>query len=179
MEEFTGRIEISRSAAEVFAFLSDIRNMPRYLPTVRKVGPMGPDKVAVEGEADGHAYRDEGWLTVEAEARRMRWGTDGRSDYGGELEVRDAAGGAGRSEVEVRLHVTPKPGTAHRLQDQSGSVGHGMRLALDRALGSIKAACEEPGSGAGAAAEKDTTRSAEDLPDSRMFGSSATLNPDI
>lgn len=175
MDEFTGRIEVARSPAEVFAFLSDIRNMPRYLPTVRKVGPLGPDRVAVEGEAEGHAYHDEGWLRVEAEAHRMRWGTEAGSDYHGELSV--ARLGNGHAEVAVRLHHAPQGAQARRMQQRSGSTDHDMRKALERALGAIKAACED--ASAGEAAEKDTTRSADDIPDSRAFGSSATLNPDI
>jgi hypothetical protein len=173
MEEFTGRIAIDRTPAEVFAFLADIRNMPHYLPTVRRVEPLGPDRVAVEGEANGHAYRDEGWMRMEAETRRMRWGTDGEGQYGGELVVH-AVGG--RAEVELRLGLAPDRPLARRMEEQHGQFGHGMRLAMERTLGSIKAACEQ---GAGAAAEKDTTRSADDLPDSRAFGNSATLNPDI
>jgi uncharacterized protein YndB with AHSA1/START domain len=173
MEEYTGRIAIDRTPAEVFAFLADIRQMPRYLPTVRQVEPAGTDRVVVAGEVDGHAYRDEGWLRMDGPARRMRWGTGDGGDYRGELVVHDVGG---RAEVEVRLTLSPQPALARRLQEQHGQVGHGMRVALERALGSIKAACEQ---GAGAAAAKDTTRSADDLPDSRPFGSSATLNPDI
>jgi hypothetical protein len=174
MDEYTGRIAIDRSPAEVFAFLADIRTMPRYLPTVRRVEPLGPDRVAVEGEAEGHAYRDEGWIRMEAETRRIRWGTSGGGDYHGELLVHEVGG---RAEVEVRLTLSPQPAMARRMQEQHGSLGHGMRVALERTLGSIKAACEQ--GGAGAAAAKDTTRSADDLPDSRAFGQSATLNPDI
>lgn len=175
MDEYTGRIAIDRSPAEVFGFLADIRNMPTYVPTVRHVGPLGPDRVAVEGEADGHAYHDEGWLETEAEAKRMRWGSQGTSDYHGELQVHGAPGGG--AQVELRLTVAADRPMARRMQEQHGSLGHGMRVALERCLGSIKAACEQ--GGAAAAAEKDTTRSADDLPDSRPFGSSATLNPDI
>jgi len=173
MREFTGRIEIERPAAEVFAFLSDSRNMPRYLPTVRKVVPRGPERVEVQGEAAGHAYQDEGWLKVDPGARRMRWGAGDGTDYQGALEVRDLAG---RAELEVHLHLEPGPGRARHLQEQAGNVDHAVRLALERALGAIKASCEEGGM---EPANKDTTRSADDLPDSRPFGSSATLNPDI
>ncbi|MBX9700768.1 MAG: SRPBCC family protein [Acetobacteraceae bacterium] len=164
MDDFTARIAIDRSAAEVFGFLADIRNMPRYLPTVTRVGPLGQDRVAVEGEAHGHAYHDEGWLKMEAEAHRMRWGTHADTDYHGELAVREVGG---RAEVEVRLH--------HARRGSDGA-GRDIEGALERALGSIKQACEAH---AGAAAAKDTTRSADDLPDSRPFGQSATLNPDI
>ena len=61
--------------------------------------------------------------------------------------------------------------------EEHGSLGpHGMRAALQRCLGAIKAGLRGRG---GAAAAKDTTRSADDLPDSRALGDSATLNPDI
>lgn len=173
MDEVTGRIEIQRSPAEVFAFLADTRNMPRYLPTVRHVVPQGDGRVAVEGETDGHPYRDEGWFQAEPETRRLRWGTGDGSRYRGELEVRERAG---RAELALRLHLAPHGGHARRLQDGAGSIGHGARLAVERCLGSIKAACEEGGM---EPAGKDTTRSADDIRDSRPFGSSATLNPDI
>jgi len=82
--------------------------------------------------------------------------------------------------VEVRLHSAPEGRTARRMQERSGSVDHDMRKALEQVLGAIKAACEgaaRPAVATGMA--KDTTRSADDLPDSRPFGGSATLNPDI
>ncbi|MCB4823792.1 SRPBCC family protein [Roseicella aerolata] len=177
MGEYTGRIEIARPPAEVFAFLSDIRNMPSYLPTVTHVGPQGHhddhDDVAVEGEAEGKPYRNDGWMKAEPEARRMRWGSHSLQDYEGMLEVKDASGGAA---VELRLSLTPKPEVAERLQREHGNVDHGMRLALERTLGSIKACCEQGGMEAGG---RDTPRGADDLADSRPFGSSATLNPDI
>jgi hypothetical protein len=172
MGEYIGRIEIARPPAEVFAFLSDLGNMPRYLPTVTHVGPRGQhdghDDVTVEGEADGHAYHNDGWIKAEPEAQRMRWGSHTMQDYGGALEVKAAAGG---SAVELRLSLVPKPEVAQRLQAEHGSVDHGMRLAVERTLGSIKACCEQGGA--------DPASGADDLPDSRPFGSSATLNPDI
>jgi hypothetical protein len=177
MGEYTGRIEIGRPPAEVFAFLADVRNMPRYLPTVTHVGPQGHhddhDDVAVEGEAEGKQYRNDGWVKAEPESRRMTWGSHSLQDYHGALEVKDASSGCA---VELRLSLTPKPEVAQRLQKEHGNVDHGMRLAVERTLGSIKACCEQGGMDP---ANKDTTRSADDLQDSRPFGSSATLNPDI
>jgi len=177
MEEFTGRIEVERSPAEVFAFLADSGNMPTYLPTVRRVETKGDNRVAIEGEAEGHAYRDQGWLEVDRAARRMRWGSGDGHDYHGALSVGEVGG---RAVVEVRLHSAPEGRTARRMQERSGSVDHDMRKALEQVLGAIKAACEgaaRPAVATGMA--KDTTRSADDLPDSRPFGGSATLNPDI
>ncbi|MBL6081031.1 SRPBCC family protein [Belnapia sp. T18] len=171
MGEFTGRIRIDRPAAEVFAFLSDPTAMPRYLETVQRVEQQGPGRIAMEGESHGHAYRDEGWIQVEAEARRMRWGSDSLKDYGGEMVVTEAEGGA---EVSIRLSIVPEPKVAERMERESGAVDHAMRIAMERTLGAIKAACEGGGDPA-----PDGSRGGDNLPDSRPFGSSATLNPDI
>ena len=171
MGEFTGRIRIDRPASEVFAFLSDPTAMPRYLQTVRHVEQRGPGRIAMEGESHGHQYRDEGWIKVEPEARRMRWGSDHLKDYGGEMMVTEAEGG---SEVAIRLSIVPEPKVAERMEQESGAVDHAMRKAMERTLGAIKAACEGSGEAApGASGGRD------DLPESRPFGSSATLNPDI
>ncbi|MBV1797194.1 SRPBCC family protein [Siccirubricoccus sp. G192] len=177
MGDYTGRIEIGRPAQEVFASLADIRNMPRYLPSVRHVRQEGQaqDRVVMEGEADGRGWRAEGWLRMDAETRRMEWGADDPPGYRGALRVEH--GPRDRSEVHLQLHLTPGPEVARRMQAHHGNVDHAMRVAMERTLGSIKACCE--GAPGEAAADKDTTRSADDLPDSRPFGSSATLNPDI
>jgi uncharacterized membrane protein len=167
MGEYRGEIAIDRPAAEVFAFLADIRNMPRYLPTVRKAAPRDDGKVAMEGEAGGHAYQDEGWLKVDAHALRMQWGSASKPDYGGSIEVREAGAGA---EVALSLSLTPEPAVATRMQQESGSVGHAMRRAMERTLDAIKGACETPA---------EAPARADDLSESRPFGSSATLNPDI
>jgi uncharacterized protein YndB with AHSA1/START domain len=171
MGEFTGKIRIDRPASEVFAFLSDPTAMPRYLETVRHVEQQGPGRIAMEGEAHGHQYRDEGWIRVEPEARRMRWGSDRLKDYGGEMMVTEAGSGA---EVAIRLSIVPEPQVAERMERESGAVDHAMRLSMERTLGAIKAACEGLGEPA-----QDAGRSDNDLPESRPFGSSATLNPDI
>lgn len=178
MGDYTGRIEVNRPAAEVFAFLADIRNMPRYLPTVQHAGSQGPGQVAIEGESDGHHYHSTGSFRADPEARRLSWDSDSRLDYRGELQVHDTGGGGDRCEVELRLHLAPESEGLKRIEEKGGSPEEVMRQALDRTLAGIRSACEA-GTGAGGGADKDTTRSADDLPDSRMFGSSATMNPDI
>ena len=167
MGEYRGEISINRPAAEVFDFLSDIRNMPRYLPTVRKAAPSGEGKVAMQGEANGHPYHDEGWLKCDTGALRMQWGSDSKPDYGGEIAVQEAGSGA---KVSLSMSLTAAPEVAARMQRDSGSVDHAMRQAMTRTLDAIKTACETPA---------EAPPRADDLPDSRPFGSSATLNPDI
>lgn len=167
MGEYRGEIAIDRPAAEVFDFLSDVGNMPRYLPTVRKAAPSGDGKVTMQGEANGHPYQDEGWLKRDTGALRMQWGSDSKPDYGGTIEVLEAGSGA---RVALSMSLTPDPQVAARMQRDSGSVDHAMRQAMERTLEAIKGACETPA---------EAPPRADDLADSRPFGSSATLNPDI
>jgi len=174
MGEYTGRIEIARPPGEVFAFLSDLRNMPHYLPTVSHVGRLGHHDdhadVAVEGEAGGHHYHNDGWMKAEPETHRMSWGSHTLADYHGMLAV--TASGAG-SIVDLNLTITTRPAVAERMRAEHGSVDRGMRLSLERTLASIKACCEMP------PVARDAANDDTDLHDSRPFGSSATPGPEI
>ena len=202
MGDYTSRIDIGRPAEEVFAFVSDIRNMPRYLPTVRGAAPQQGERVMVEGEANGRAYRSDGWFKVDPAARSMSWGSDGETDYHGEMRV---AGADGRARVELRVHLNPRPDLERNLQAQTGDAGASVQEGLDAALRSIKAECEGTGgkqptsaddgrgtAAATATAGDETTgatprfsgpeaKPGDDamLRDSRPFGHSATMNPDL
>lgn len=171
MAEYSGSIEIEHPASEVFAFLADPQHMVHYLPTVRQVAVHGQEnglrRLQVAGEVEGHAYHDAGWLRAESTTRRLDWGSDSRGDYRGRLEVRETPAG---TEVAVILASTPTGAAAERLQREAGSVEHGMRLALERVLGRIKAACE---AGLGSLAKAD------DDARSRVFGAATKLNPEI
>ena len=57
MGEQPARIEIDRDPQEVFEFHPDPMNMPRYLPTVGDVVPLGEGQVLMRGEAHGHRLR--------------------------------------------------------------------------------------------------------------------------
>lgn len=200
MGEFASRIEIDRPAAEVFAFVADIRNMPAYLPTVRGADAQGEGRVVVEGEANGIPYRSDGWFRADASARRMEWGSDGENDYRGELLVEEAGGGQ-RARIELRLHLTPRPELERRLTAQTGSADSSVQEGIDAALASIKAHCEGTGGKHRTTAEHAQPGQAPDdapkgaveprsggregkpdddrmLRDSRGFGRSGTMNPD-
>jgi uncharacterized membrane protein len=105
MPDFSRSIDISASADKVFAFVSDVSNMPRYVPTMREAKEDGHGKVHVEGAADGRNYSNDGHIFVDADRRLMRWGS-GESAYRGELVVSDAPGGA---HVAISLHFHDAP----------------------------------------------------------------------
>jgi uncharacterized membrane protein len=164
MGDYLGRLMINRPAAAVFGFLADTANMPHYLPTVRQVSAKGGNRLLLQGEADGHPWQAEGWLEVEPQHRRMRWGSEAPAEYRGELHV---AGGDDHAEVELRLHLQPLPEVAQRMAQQAGSVEAGLRQAVEHTLEAIRQALEG----------SPQHRLAE--PTSRLYGHTATMNTDL
>jgi uncharacterized protein YndB with AHSA1/START domain len=164
MGDYRGRVSINRPAREVFAFLADTANMPRYMPTVRQATPQGGNRLLLEGEAEGKPWRSEGWMEVEPQQRRMRWGAEDPPRYHGEIQV---SGEGEHSEVELRLHLNPKPEVAERMQRHDGDVDAGLRHALQRTLEAIRQVLDSGGG----------HRPAE--PSSRLYGRSATMNTDL
>jgi len=164
MGDYTGRIDIHRPAEEAFAFLADIGNMPRYLPSVRQARAEGGDRIVLDGEAEGRAWQAEGWMDVDPERQQMRWGSDALVYYKGELQV---TGQGDRCQVELRLHLVPLPHIAARMVEKSGSVEAGLKHALERTLESIRQAVEGSGPMRG-----------KQQPGAKLFGRGAMMKPE-
>lgn len=110
MQEYEQTQAISVPPEEAFAWLSDVGNLPAYLPPVTAASVEGPS----EGDNPGQKVRTtlqypggdgsfdaEGYLSVDEGGRRMEWGAESGRDYSGWLEV--AADGGG-SLVTVHLN---------------------------------------------------------------------------
>ena len=116
----------------LFAYLSDVENLPAYLPRLTEAHATHDDKVDVTAviEPEGEPRREvEGEATMEVvePGRKLRWASPGPNDYHGELDV-DAADKGSR--LTVRLH------TEHVEGDQ-------IDRGLDEALRGIKSAVEQ------------------------------------
>jgi uncharacterized membrane protein len=143
MAEYEASLSVQASAAAVFDFISDVRNMPSYLPTTHQAEPQGRDRVRVQGEAHGHSYDSDGWLRADHTEYRLEWGSDGENQYSGCMEVEDAAGGS--CDVTVHLSFTPRPDQEQAFQRQSGGKDREIQHGLEAALQSIKNLCEGRG----------------------------------
>lgn len=110
----------------VFERLSNLRNLPGYIPWLTSLHPTAVPVNAqgaevrqphepVREEVDvtvGGGHRD-GWIELLEEDRTLRWGMDGTHQYGGELIVDFVADGT--SKLTVRVHTTETTGVDEEL----------------------------------------------------------------
>ena len=64
MAEYERSRLVLASPEDVFAFVSDPRNLATILPTVNTVEPQEEGRVEVHGEIRGRTYEDDGWFHV-------------------------------------------------------------------------------------------------------------------
>jgi uncharacterized protein YndB with AHSA1/START domain len=106
MGEYEQTTTMRAPPERVFDFVSDIRNMPSYLPTTKSAEPQGGDRVRVQGEAQGHSYDSDGYLRPDPQRKRLEWGAD-EGYYSGWLQVQGT--GAGASTVTVHISLRGHP----------------------------------------------------------------------
>lgn len=121
MADYHREIDIAVPADEAFAFVSNLDNLPGFVPTTRRA-EAEEGHVHVEGVSHGQTYHDDGQIYVDAERWLMSWGS-GASAYRGELRVSEA--GERQAHVEIDLHFrdsaehAPQPAQVEESLDQS------------------------------------------------------------
>lgn len=111
MQEYEKTAVIQAPAGAVFAWISDVGNLPHYLPPVKEAGLAEESSPDVPGQRkvwmrveipDRYETEAEGYFNVDREARRMEWGAEMGRDYSGWLTVEEE----GDSESRVRVHLS-------------------------------------------------------------------------
>lgn len=137
---------------EVFAWLADVDNLPKYLPPVVASSGQGPSAEGVPGQRirttleypGGEGTFDaEGYLATDEQERRMEWGAEAERDYSGWLTV--ANHGEGGSEVVVHLSFGERS-VEPEIEEQSPEGQHPLAEGISATLESIRRQIEE-GSG--------------------------------
>src|ERR687894_2914650 len=152
-QEYEQSQAIDAPPDEVFAWLSEVGNLPKYLPPVTNSSVKGPaaqgspgkkirTTVEYPGEGGG-TFEAEGYLAVDESERRMEWGAEAGRDYSGWLTV--ANHGEGGSEVVVHLSFgerSVEPEMQERASEGRDPLAEGISATLE----SIRRQIEE-GSG--------------------------------
>ncbi len=137
MAEYKHTIRIPVQPQQIFDFVSDVRNLPQYLPTTRDAQSQGGERVRVQGEAKGHRYDADGYLKCDPDAMRLTWGAD-EGYYSGWLQIEPQAD---QSNVTVCLDFKAYPGEGEGHQPSAEDIHAGIVSALE----SIRNAVERQG----------------------------------
>ena len=76
---------VAASAEAVFAAISDLDNLPRFVPQLTAVRTTHGDQIEVEARYHGHEQRGEATFIADEAERRIEWGTP--SGYRGWMKV--------------------------------------------------------------------------------------------
>lgn len=125
--EYEKSRRIDAPADAVWAFVSKVENLPRWLVETREADQPGPDQVHLERVTEGRPYELEGLFSASADQRRVEWGSKGTGDYAGWLQVYE--GDEFHSEVNVHLSFLADQPEAH-----AGRVGQEVNAELDASL---------------------------------------------
>lgn len=128
--EYEERLHVRADTEEVFDFVADVSNLPKYLPTTKQAQDQGPERVRVQGEAAGHRYDADGFLRPDRENMRLEWGAD-EGYYSGWMQLRPDGGG---TEVAVHISLRDRLGDPEARADGGPSpeqVREGLRKGLE------------------------------------------------
>jgi uncharacterized protein YndB with AHSA1/START domain len=152
-QEYEQSQTINAPPKEVFAWLSDVENLPKYLPPVVDSSVEGPSAEGVPGQRirttleypgeGGGTFDAEGYLAVDERERRMEWGAEEGRDYSGWLTVGNH--GEGGSEVVVHLSFGERS-AGPEIREQSPEGEDPLSEGISATLESIRRQIEE-GSG--------------------------------
>ena len=152
-QEYEQSQTIDAPPEEVFAWLSDVSNLPEYLPPVVASSVEGPSAQGAPGQRirttleypgeEGRTFNAEGYLAVDESERRMEWGAEAERDYSGWLTVGNR--GEGGSEVVVHLSFGERS-VEPEMQDRAPEGRDPLAEGISATLESIRRQMEE-GSG--------------------------------
>lgn len=143
MSEYEHSIKIDALPNHVFDFVTDVHNLPMFLPTLHQAEPEPGERVHIHGEAAGHEYDADGRFHVDAIRQRMEWGSDGEHKYSGWLTVEPA--GESGSYVTVHLSFEPRPEEAQAFAASTGSADETIQQGLEKSLQALQSLLEGRG----------------------------------
>lgn len=128
MPEYEASLTINAPTQEIFDFISDISNLPKYLPTTKSAQPQGENRVRVQGEANGHQYDADGYLRPNEEQMRLEWGAD-EGYYNGWMQIVEESDETSTITVHISLRGKP-PGAPSDEGPPDAQIQEGLQKSL-------------------------------------------------
>ncbi|MGO8673261.1 MAG: SRPBCC family protein [Capsulimonadaceae bacterium] len=124
MPEYERSIMIEAPPDEVFAFVSNLNNLPKYLPTTARAEIMDCERTRADVGAGCPPFHADGWFRVDPTEYMMEWSAGMNNNYSGWLEIEELDG---LSEVTVHLSFRPHPQAAKPVDT---AIGNDLSTAL-------------------------------------------------
>jgi carbon monoxide dehydrogenase subunit G len=143
MADHRAQTSVAADPDAVYAYLSDVHHLPEYFPmmtsaepvpgedAVRTTAVLQPEEADVPPEQGPQEVQGEAWFRTHDADRRIEWGSEGPSDYRGELRVEPEGDGA---RISLLIHAP---------HDHDG-----IDESLERSLDAIATAVGPAGDGA-------------------------------
>jgi hypothetical protein len=176
MAEHHARIEIARPPAEVFAFLVDPTNLPRWLPMLREALREGPDRVRVIGGGIGaEGTVGDARFSADPGALCFSWAASTGIGCAGDVHVEPAEPGA---LVRLHLRLGTRAERPEALAHWTGDRTLDIEAALRATMEAIRQVCEDRREGVALVSGGTQSNPGQaPLRDSREFGETATQQP--
>lgn len=126
--QYEQSMTIHAPAEQIFDFVSDVRNLPKYLPTTKHAEPQQGERVRVQGNVEGHTYDADGFLRADRSSRRMEWGAD-EHYYSGHLQITPQGDNASNVSVHLSFRSQP-PGSDANQGPTEAEINDGIMRAL-------------------------------------------------
>lgn len=102
MGDYEKSQDVDAPAQQLFDYLSDVRNLPKYFDSMTSAEPADGETVHTTAHVDGREVAGEARFKVDPDTMHLAWGSEGGRGYRGHLDVTgDEAG----STVTVGLHT--------------------------------------------------------------------------
>lgn len=123
--------DLTVSAQDAFAFLSDVSNLPSYLPPITSARLTEGEEVELQGQAPtGDSFSSRGYFRVDQAAQRLEWGAQASRAYSGWLTVADNGGQS--SSVTVHVEFGPRSVVNPAIEeDQGGQMDQAVQATLE------------------------------------------------
>lgn len=132
MTTHTSTVQIGISAEHLWTYLSDVENLPEYLPQMTSAHRTSDDTVQVTAQIDpsdqpAQEVEGEAWFKVEQEGKTLTWGSEGPNNYEGQLDIDPA----GDSTCELTVRINSERAQAQDVEEGIQRTAEGIKKAAE------------------------------------------------
>ena len=127
MKTYDRKLTMEVDPDHVFDFVSEPRNLPQFLPTVKHAEKVDSDRIRIQGDSHGHPYDAEGTFRVDRHRRSIEWGVEGDHAYSGRMQISEGDASPLVSEIEMELRFERPPAGEEKILDEMGQTLRGIR----------------------------------------------------